>query len=592
MSEKRAFGTDRRWLLVAGLAVFALGLYLSIEAGRLLRAGREAEGRLLRPGEGSLPKELSYDQFMTMFGAMSRDPGGVSFAETFMAKPPLKAHWREFERKKDVKALVQALRDEPAFKEVLVEESVKPGFRPLVQRTLALLPGLSSLLKPEVLADFIPGESSRPSRDRLVLVRAGSFGAPAASPRAGLARKDRGRSAFARPAAGRPGASFDGSGSGSFSGYQPQAGLRSNDTRGTGPGGGPGSGPGAPGRFPGGSERVVRTFRSADAQAATPLAEVGTVPTERRRELIELYPWLGSMSAFERDRLLGLVDRFGLWGACFALDMYDRCRTACGAAGGCLASDGWRSCLDFQDGSDEVCATLCPLQAGCSVPSGVASNSGGGGGDGDGGDDDGGDDGRPNPTTPTTPPTTPPKATPTTPTTPKTDPPQPDPDPEPEVQPDPPPRRRPRERPECLAAGTLVRTPGGERAIEELSPGEAVLSVDERTGRSVPARVVRLRPRGPRPTLRLSLEDGRELLATSEHPLYDPERKEYRLSGGLAPGAALAEPGPGGLRILRVSAVSAGPIVTVFDLSVEGPFHNFIAGGILVHNKPPRVQIE
>jgi hypothetical protein len=74
---------------------------------------------------------------------------------------------------------------------------------------------------------------------------------------------------------------------------------------------------------------------------------------------------------------------------------------------------------------------------------------------------------------------------------------------------------------ECFAAGTLVATPEGHRAIEDFKPGDAVYSVDEDTGEIVEDSVVRvhtnLTPSIAAEMYELEMEDGTFLHVTGNH---------------------------------------------------------------------------
>lgn len=139
--------------------------------------------------------------------------------------------------------------------------------------------------------------------------------------------------------------------------------------------------------------------------------------------------------------------------------------------------------------------------------------------------------------------------------------------------------------PACLAAGTRVLTPKGEVAIELLSPGDEVFSMDERAGSLVAQPVAATRRQDGAKTLRLRLAGRKALLATAEHPLYDPDARSYRPAGAFAAGGRVASAGAAGLAALEVAAISPGPRAAVFDLVVGGAHRNFIAEGVLVHNK-------
>jgi hypothetical protein len=130
----------------------------------------------------------------------------------------------------------------------------------------------------------------------------------------------------------------------------------------------------------------------------------------------------------------------------------------------------------------------------------------------------------------------------------------------------------------CIVEGTLVDTPAGPRPIEELRVGDEVCSRGS-GGEARIGRIVRVLPARAAGYLRFSFEDGGVLCVTGEHPLATPAG--FVAAKFLAPGATVV----GREEMRTIAAVESRPsIVTVYDLEVE-PEANFIAAGVLVHNK-------
>lgn len=138
----------------------------------------------------------------------------------------------------------------------------------------------------------------------------------------------------------------------------------------------------------------------------------------------------------------------------------------------------------------------------------------------------------------------------------------------------------------CVAARTRVRTPAGEREAGSLAVGDAIGSVDLASGRLIAARVTRIR-RATRECLALH-HDGGVLICTPDHPLHAPDLGTYqpasRWTAAVAPPLlAWTDEGP------RVVAVrTCEPYVglhDVVDLTVDAAPHNFVAAGLVVHNK-------
>jgi hypothetical protein len=125
--------------------------------------------------------------------------------------------------------------------------------------------------------------------------------------------------------------------------------------------------------------------------------------------------------------------------------------------------------------------------------------------------------------------------------------------------------------PICLARGTLIATPDGEVAIEDVRIGMRVWSIDG-SGRRIVARVVLLgqtQVPATHQVVRLVLADGRTVSASPGHPLAD----------GRSLGAIHA-----GDRVDGATVVSASPEHygdgSTFDLLTDSPTGAYFAGGV------------
>lgn len=142
----------------------------------------------------------------------------------------------------------------------------------------------------------------------------------------------------------------------------------------------------------------------------------------------------------------------------------------------------------------------------------------------------------------------------------------------------------------CVARGSRVRTPKGDRAIEELGVGDEVLCVEPSTGALATARLVAVQ-RATRECVALTLA-GAALTLTSDHPVYCPDTGEWAPAGDWALGQRrrLLQVDATGARAVEVQHVSTfAGVHDVFDLTVDHPLHNFVANGVLVHNKSIRL---
>ena len=143
----------------------------------------------------------------------------------------------------------------------------------------------------------------------------------------------------------------------------------------------------------------------------------------------------------------------------------------------------------------------------------------------------------------------------------------------------------------CFVADTLVATPEGARRIADLAIGDLVYSVTG-DGELVAREVTAVRRSLAATVCRVTLNGVVVNGVTPSHPLFDATRDAYVPLRDLKPDAELRVVRGGVLVPTPVVDIAitehATPSVEVYDLTVEGPEHNFLADGVLVHNKSPR----
>ncbi|MFJ4142440.1 polymorphic toxin-type HINT domain-containing protein [Pseudomonas sp. NPDC089734] len=99
----------------------------------------------------------------------------------------------------------------------------------------------------------------------------------------------------------------------------------------------------------------------------------------------------------------------------------------------------------------------------------------------------------------------------------------------------------------CFAAGTMVSTPDGDRAIDTLKVGDIVWSKPEKGGKPFAAAILATHVRTDQPIYRLKLKSVREdgqaenetLLVTPGHPFYVPAQRDFVPVIDLKPGDRL-----------------------------------------------------
>ncbi|MCU9532802.1 HINT domain-containing protein [Pseudomonas mosselii] len=150
--------------------------------------------------------------------------------------------------------------------------------------------------------------------------------------------------------------------------------------------------------------------------------------------------------------------------------------------------------------------------------------------------------------------------------------------------------------PRCFAAGTLVATPDGDRAIETLKVGDLVWTKPEHGGKPFAAAITATHERDDQPIYRLALESTRTdgavrsetLLVTPSHPFYVPAKRDFVQMGELQQGDLLQSLADGegeGTSTRVVSARLYKPVGKTFNLTVDVG-HTFYVGDLRtwVHN--------
>ena len=144
----------------------------------------------------------------------------------------------------------------------------------------------------------------------------------------------------------------------------------------------------------------------------------------------------------------------------------------------------------------------------------------------------------------------------------------------------------------CLWSESLVSMANGsQKTIDKMRPGDRVLTVNEKTSRLEPRKVLAVEDNGIKETVVLKTA-SRMLRSTPHHPILTD--KGWILAGKLQPGSLVAVPRalPSGMEKIpgcteleweAVTLVEAAEPAQTWDLSIDGN-HNFIANGIVVHN--------
>ncbi|CEG57399.1 polymorphic toxin-type HINT domain-containing protein [Legionella fallonii] len=132
----------------------------------------------------------------------------------------------------------------------------------------------------------------------------------------------------------------------------------------------------------------------------------------------------------------------------------------------------------------------------------------------------------------------------------------------------------------CFPAGTKIKTPAGNKAIELLAPGDWVVSIN-RNGQKFPTRVQSTFVTRSK-VLSVKTNSG-NLHTTEEHPIAR-QNGSFVPAGQLKVHDVLLVNKAKGMQPAIVQSLHSESEQVVFNLSVSSP-HTFIADNFLVHNK-------
>ncbi len=145
--------------------------------------------------------------------------------------------------------------------------------------------------------------------------------------------------------------------------------------------------------------------------------------------------------------------------------------------------------------------------------------------------------------------------------------------------------------PLCVSGDTTILTPEGYVPVKSLKVGDYIMSYAFDQNILSPARITGIK-QGFGKCIQFRSDSGHTLKVTADHPVYSPETMTYKKASswqfdGLSK-VCVFEQDKLKTAIATISRIDSEEI-RVFDITVASPFNNFIANGILVHNKslPP-----
>lgn len=135
----------------------------------------------------------------------------------------------------------------------------------------------------------------------------------------------------------------------------------------------------------------------------------------------------------------------------------------------------------------------------------------------------------------------------------------------------------------CFPAGTMIATPEGEVATQNLCVGDTVLSFNHKTGKIEHDKIHMMQLKRSARFVRFATSTGKEIVCTHDHRIFTAEYG-YIEAEKLHVGITLTELTNVGVLDSRVISVQAeDDFNVVYDIEVENN-HNFFANGVLVHN--------
>lgn len=134
-------------------------------------------------------------------------------------------------------------------------------------------------------------------------------------------------------------------------------------------------------------------------------------------------------------------------------------------------------------------------------------------------------------------------------------------------------------------AGTQIKTPDGEKPIEDIKIGDSVYSANPETGEYGVKKISNVFVRET-DTLYCVLTENEEILTTDEHPFWVINLGDWVASKDLQVGDILRLQDGETTVIINLSVKHLDEPVTVYNFEVED-WHAYFVGseGVLVHNK-------
>ena len=140
---------------------------------------------------------------------------------------------------------------------------------------------------------------------------------------------------------------------------------------------------------------------------------------------------------------------------------------------------------------------------------------------------------------------------------------------------------------QCFAGDTLVSTEEGNRRIDEIKPGDKVLSYNTETGENELQEVKNVSVSKTDILVHIITDDGRDIETTMFHPFYvknEDGTGEWKAASNLKAGDELLSEDGKKVKVSEVKVEKLAEEITVYNLELDEVHTYYVAGGVLVHN--------
>ena len=140
---------------------------------------------------------------------------------------------------------------------------------------------------------------------------------------------------------------------------------------------------------------------------------------------------------------------------------------------------------------------------------------------------------------------------------------------------------------QCFAGDTLVSTEEGNRRIDEIKPGDKVLSYNTETGENELQEVKNVSVSKTDILVHIITDDGRDIETTMFHPFYvknEDGTGEWKAASNLKAGDELLSEDGNKVKVSEVKVEKLAEEITVYNLELDEVHTYYVAGGVLVHN--------